>query len=237
MLPFRLMWALFVFCVGMLFETDTPADPPASPPPGPPPGPPAAPPEPKSGAKYTDDDVDKLKGDARKEAGTRTTNAITDRFKQYGFESLDQVEELAKAYHATEEEQRTDLQKANTELEALRPKVTNLEAENQRLQVESELKVALAAEGVAPKSIRKMLNDPDLPRPQLEEGKVPDTGINQFIEKAKEEWAPFFGAQQGGGEKPPRIPASPPGSGELRNDPVQSYFDNRYGDPDKDDKT
>lgn len=235
MLPFRLMWALFVFCVGMLLETDPPADPPTSPPP---PGPHAAPPEPRSGAKYTDEDVDKLKGDARKETRTSTTNAITDRFKQYGFESLDQVEELAKAYHATEEEQRTDLQKANTELDTLRPKVTSLEAENQRLQVESELKVALAAEGVAPKSIRKMLNDPDLPRPQLEEGRVPDTGISQFIEKAKEEWAPFFGAPQvQGGEKPPRIPASPTASGELRNDPVQSYFDSRYGEPDKDKST
>lgn len=83
----------------------------------------------KIDAKYTDKDVDKLKGAARKE-GKQT--AINELLGELQVESVDDVKELVEAFRTVEEESKTEAEKLQSQLQEYQQKEAQWERERTR---------------------------------------------------------------------------------------------------------
>lgn len=130
----------------------------------------------------------------RSEGGEAREKAIADEFGVSLEEAKQMIADYREIQVATETETETE-RKAREKAEGERDEAKQREADALKLAdrrfVESEAKIALVEAGVNASRIPKLLSDPDLPTPAVEDEKV--TGTEAFVEAAKKEYPEWFG--------------------------------------------
>lgn len=226
------MFRLMLMLLGVLASTllrpddDPPPDPGGDPPPQPDPEP-----DPDTVARYTQNDLKKIGAQEKRDGRTSKEREILDRAKQYGVESLDDVFSRLEEHQTLRQQNETDAERLEREKKAAEAERDQYKSEaekasqlaDQRL-IEAELKGSLISAGVDAKRVRKILADPDLEKPTLDDkGEVQD--VDKYIEKAQQEWPELFGQS-----RDDHIPPSPPVGGTRQSDPVEQYMSSAYGD-------
>lgn len=165
---------------------------------------------PKVEPKYTDQDVDKLKGTARTEARERRDREL---LEKYNLESLDELDEIIEAHNEFQESIKTEVEKATGERDAIAKERDTLQSELDeayetisRVVTESELKAALADAGLNPGRMKAAMRLADTDRIEIDdEGNV--TGVKDVVKAIREESPEWFASNKAG------VPLSPNGSG------------------------
>lgn len=167
--------------------------------------------QPKVEAKYTDADVDKLKGNARTEARERRDREL---MEKYNIGTLEDLDSIVQSHRETEEANRSDVEKAEaragtleTELQTANTELEEAYSTIARVVTDAELKLALINEGAREDKLEKLLREADRDAIDVDEnGSV--TGIKDEVKRLKKEEADWFGSVQRAG-----VPLSPSGSG------------------------
>lgn len=194
--------------------------------------------------KYSDRDVDRLKGQARKEARERAQRefeeARSERLRRWGVESEDDLDAIVEAHNTAKAELETE---ADREREAKQRAETRLaEAESARdeayelvatLKEDAALREAFLAADAQPKKLKALLRLADRDNLDVDDaGNL--TGVAEEVQRVKaEEAAEFF--QPDEPERPKRIgagssPGPQNGSESLRGfDKVAGFLGQKYG--------
>lgn len=172
-------------------------------------------PEPdKSGAKFTQEDIDRIAGDARKEGRTK---AIKDLLSELGFEKADDLKSLIADARKRQEAELSEVDKAKKEAEvetkrreALEAELNQVRAEQRQDRLERAVEVALqAANAKRPKDVLDLMKvRGKLDGLLTDEGQVNDKAVTAAIADFKKDNAEYFGSFAPGspsnaGAKPP----------------------------------
>ena len=161
-------------------------------------------------AKYTDKDVDRLKGSARRE-GKQT--AINELLGELEVESVEDIKALVEAYKTIEEETQTEADRAKKDAETFKAERDKLKEErdealklaDQRL-IQSELKASLIGEGARKDRLAKLLKEADLSEVEVGEDGVKN--LEPVIKALKEDIPEWFGEDdKPSGSRPSPKPA------------------------------
>ena len=195
---FRLMLALFALLWSSVMDAS-----------GDPPDDPAAddPPKPEGGGRYTDADVDRLKGEARKEARGAAERKF---LETLGVDSLDDAKSALEAFREKQKAEQTEAERLQAELEEERKArqkaeetaSARQEAHNQVL-ISSAVKEALLNAGARTDRIAAATRHADFTQASVDEnGNV--SGADKAAEAAKSEVPEFFAdyAENKGGVPP-----------------------------------
>lgn len=146
---------------------------------------------------------------AKEKREGRTTERQTI-LEELGFDDLEKLKGVVEAHRLMEEEVQSEAEKLQQQVSEKDAKIAEAnEARDNALKladsrlVDSELKGALIDAGVSAERVRKILNDPEIEKPGVEDGKVSGASLEAYVESAKKEWPELFGA------KTERVPESP----------------------------
>lgn len=188
---FRLLFALFAFAWSLLLDTDPPADdPPADDPPAD---------DPRNRPKWSDNDVDRFKGDARDEGRTSANRSWCEAL---GVKDQDEAKQIVTAYRERERESQSESERLQNDLEAERQARAEAERREQearsareRVLIEREVEAALLSEeiGVKPERLRAAMRHVDLSSVTVsDDGTVDRDSAKSAAEAAKEEAPELF---------------------------------------------
>jgi ribosomal protein L13E len=136
--------------------------------------------------KYTDRDLDKYKGTARKEGREAASRELAD---QLGV-SVDEAKQIISDHRKREEAQKTELDKANERIKELESKSqTTAEKAAARIK-KTELKLALRNEGINPERLDMAVRLADLDSLEVDdEGNVAGLeDVVKAVSEASPEW-------------------------------------------------
>ena len=166
-------------------------------------------------------------GKKEKSEGRNTERAAL--LEALGVDDLDAAKEMLDDYRYIQEAAKTEDDETQEELEKAREETKRLKAEKQEaLQladarlVDSELKSALISEGVDAKRVKKILRDPDIEKPSVEDGEV--DGVSEYVEAAKKEWPELFSRR----EHVPESPAPSNGANPEQDARAKADFQRQY---------
>ncbi len=153
-------------------------------------------------AKYTDKDVDKLKGQARKEARERAEREILER---YGFESFDDLGSVVEEHRTVQEATATETdrerqarEKAERDLQARQQELDSAYARIAQMTEDSALRDALAEAGAKPNQIATLLRLADRDALDVDdEGNL--TGVSEQVEALRGSIPELFASDRPGG--------------------------------------
>ncbi len=157
--------------------------------------------------KYTDKDVDKYKGDARKEA----RNAL---LKDLGFEKPDDLKSFVNEYRGVQEAAKDDIERRDERIQELENHNREVLAKANARVVSSELRSALMAAGVNPDRLKVAARLADTSEVEVKDDGTVD-GLDDVVEGVKDEAPELFGEP-----KPPTVGrgSAPGGSASARLD-------------------
>jgi hypothetical protein len=153
-------------------------------------------------AKYTDKDVDKLKGQARKEARERAEREILER---YGFESFDDLENVVETHRSQEEANATETEKERKAREKVERDLSERQSELDsayariaQMTEDSALRDALAEAGAKPNQVATLLRLADRDALDVDDdGNL--TGVAEQIEALQGTVPELFNSERPGG--------------------------------------
>lgn len=195
------MFRLVLLVFGWLFTAmlDTEGDPPEDPPEDPPQDDAS-----QDEKKHTDDDVNKFKGDARKEERTKL-------LKLLGVETKEEAEKLVSEYRTIQEATKDDFTKLEEERDKEKVRADKAEAEKRTILINSELKGALRDAGINAQRLGLALVVADTSAVEINEGAV--QGLEGVVEAIKKESPEWFSTHEG----LPRTPDGDPSHKTKKN--------------------
>ncbi len=155
----------------------------------------------QEGRSYTDKDVDKFKGDARREARSAL-------LKDLGFEKADDLKSFVSEYRSVQDAAKDELERAIEERDRLKNERESYVSQVNQRVVSAELRVALQNAGVNPDRLKVAARLADTSEVEVKDDGTVE-GLDDVVEGVKDEAPELFGEP-----KPPTVGrGSAPGSG------------------------
>jgi hypothetical protein len=174
--------------------------------------------------RYTDKDVDKLKGSARKEGrNSGRTEREQEILEATGAGSVDDVLEAYNAWKVIEEEsageaekERNTRTKVEKERDTLKEELDSAYAFIAEMKQESALRAGLSEAGVRPERLKVALRIADQDSLEVnDDGEV--TGIQEVVKAVQKEAPELFGTHQ-------PLPETPTGQGSSKESPYKPRY-------------
>lgn len=149
-------------------------------------------------AKYTDADLDKYKGTARKEGRSAAMNEL---LSELGAESLDSLKEGYSGWTEAQELAKSDLEKEKQAREAAEKTATDRDRSLDSLRKEYALRDKFRDEGLNPERLDLALRVADTDSLEIEGGKLKPDSLQSAVDSLKQsspEWFGSTGANSGG---------------------------------------
>jgi hypothetical protein len=165
----------------------------------------------------------------KKEKSEGRTSREKELLEKSGAESIDEILAAYEAHKLTEAEMQSEADKEKQRAAKLEEQLNTLKSEreealklaDERL-VDSELKSALISSGVDASRVKKILRDPDIEKPSVEDGEV--EGVENYVKAAKKEWPELFSKKE-------RVPESPEpftGQDPAKDNEARAAFQRSY---------
>ena len=172
--------------------------------------------------KFTQEDMDRVAGDARKDG---RSSAEKELLKKFGVENLEAIESVVQAAREAEEANKTELQKAQEEAARLRSEAEAAKAEAHRALITSSVSLALRDAGINPERAGAALRLVDTSKLAVEGENV--TGIEDAVKELQAQSPEWFGQKF----SPPNASGPGPGPVNFKDAPADQFEKElaRYG--------
>lgn len=138
--------------------------------------------------KFTQEDLDRIAGESRKDG---RASAEKELLKGLGVENLDAVKAVIEAAKKAEEDQKTELQKAQDEAARAREEAEAAKAVARNSRIESALDIALRTEGLNPERAVAAKRLVDTSKLVVEGSEV--SGLDDAVKELKAQSPEWFG--------------------------------------------
>ncbi len=157
-----------------------------------------------SNGKFTQEDLDRIAGESRKDGRTVAEKEL---LKSLGVESLDAAQAVISAAKQAEEDQKTELQRAQDEAARLRDEAEAAKADARSSRISAALDIALRDAGLNPERANAAMRLVDTSKLAVEGTDV--SGLDDAVKELKAQSPEWFG---------PKI--SPPDASKSGSGPI-----------------
>lgn len=168
--------------------------------------------------KYTDSDLDKYKGTARKEGRSAAVNEL---LSELGADSLDALKEGYSGWTEAQEEARTDLERAEQARQTAETQAKEYQQSMSELQKEYALRDALRTAEINPERLDLALKVADTDSLEIEGGKIKPATLETVVSNITESSPEWFGTAGANSGQDIGRGSGPEGSGQSKDLPQQ----------------